>query len=622
MNIFGYRTFIHFLINNALSLFFYLFLFLVTLVFSSYVVQRNEVGKIQEIGTHRLEMSYASLRSHIDKYAYLPFILTSDKNIHDLLAQPADENLKRSVNIYLQNVNEQSKARTIYLLDKNGVAIASSNWNTTESFIGNRYVHRPYFQDAVQKGKGFFYGVGETSRIPGCYLSQVVLDKNRNIKGIIVVKITLLQLESIWKQKNEDTFVVDENGIIFLSSHSGLRWKTLGQLTDQVVEKIKQTKQYDLSELQLLHWHKEVTAIEQAFLVKFGSQTHTVLQQSLKIPDLHWEIFILSDMTTVHQSVSQIQIVTIFGYGFFGIFILYLKQRKKRIQEALFAQKQLKQAYDELELKVSERTQALVQTNEQLQKEIKEREKATYNLKKAQDELIQATKLAVIGQMAAGITHELNQPLAAMRPLVENMRIFLERQQYGAVERNIEYVLDLVNRMAKITSQLRAFSKKTKSEVKAVCVQSTIQNVLLLLEQSRQIQNVEICTQITEENLYIDADDIRIEQVLLNLCRNALDAMSLVEKPRLVLQLAKENDSVVLSVSDNGSGIEEDIVPHIFEPFFTTKEGGHGLGLGLAISQSIINDYGGEILFFHNQPCGTIFQIHFKQSTSMTISKN
>lgn len=609
---FLYRAFFRFLASNALSVLFYLFLFLVTLVSSSYLVQRSELLKIQEIGTHRLEMSYASLRSHIDKYAYLPFILTSDKNVHDLLAHPTDKSLQKTVNIYLEKVNEQSKARTIYLLDKNGVSIASSNWNTAESFIGNRYVHRPYFQDAIQRGKAFFYGVGETSRIPGCYLSQTVLDKNRNIQGIIVVKITLLQLENIWKQKNEDTFVVDEHSIIFLSSHSGLRWKMFFQLTNSVIEKIKQTKQYDLSQLQLLHWKKEPTAIEQTFLVKLDSHKQTLLQQSLKIPDLNWEIFILSDMTMVQQSVYQMQIVTVFGYGFLGVFILYLKQRKKRIQEAFFAQEQLKKAYDELELKVSERTQALVQTNEQLQKEIKEREKATYNLKKAQDELIQATKLAVIGQMAAGITHELNQPLAAMRPLVENMRIFLEREQYGSVERNIEYVLDLVSRMAKITSQLRAFSKKTKSEIKLVCIQTTIQNVLLLLEQSRQTKNIEISTQLPAENLYICADDIRIEQVLLNLCRNALDAMLLVERPHLVLQLIQENEDVVLSVSDNGSGINEDILPHIFEPFFTTKEGGQGLGLGLAISQSIINDYGGEIKVMHNQSCGTTFQIHFK----------
>lgn len=609
---FLYRAFLRFLVSNALSVFFYLFLFLVTLVFSSYLVQRSELLKIQEIGMHRLEMSYASLRSHIDKYAYLPFILTSDKNVHDLLAYPTDKELQKIVNLYLGKVNEQSKARTIYLLDKNGVAIASSNWNTTESFIGNRYVHRPYFQDAIRHGKAFFYGVGETSRIPGCYLSQTVLDKNKNIQGIIVVKITLLQLEHIWKQKNEDTFVVDENGIIFLSSHSGLRWKMFFQLTNSVIEKIKQTKQYELSQLQLLHWKKEPTAIEQTFLVKLDSHKQTLLQQSLKIPDLNWEIFILSDMTMVQQSVYQIQIVTVFGYGFLGIFILYLKQRKKRIQDGFFAQEQLKKAYDELELKVSERTQALVQTNEKLQKEIKEREKATYNLKKAQDELIQATKLAVIGQMAAGITHELNQPLAAMRPLVENMRIFLEREQYDSVERNVEYVLDLVSRMAKITSQLRAFSKKTKSEIKLVCVQTTIQNVLLLLEQSRQTKNIEISTQLPAENLYICADDIRIEQVLLNLCRNALDAMLLVERPHLVLQLIQENEDVVLSVSDNGSGINEDILPHIFEPFFTTKEGGQGLGLGLAISQSIINDYGGEIKVMHNQSCGTTFRIHFK----------
>lgn len=597
------------------GVFFYCFFLILTLIVSGYVVRQNELKKIQEIGAHRLEMSYAGLKGSIDKYAYLPFILTSDQNVQTLLEQPKNIHLKQKVNIYLENVNQWAKARTIYLLDQNGTAIASSNWNTPESFIGNHYVHRPYYQEAMQKQHGYFYGVGETSRIPGYYLSQAVIDSYGKIKGVIVVKITLLQLESIWKQKNEDTFVADENGVIFLSSYSGLRWKTLHPLNKKVLDKIRTTKQYDIASLSPLSISKkEKVFINETAIVTLSRASQEYLQQKLYIPDLNWKIFILSDIAGMRQSVYQVQMITFFAYGFLGIFILYLKQRRKRAQEALQAQYQLKKAYDELEQKVLERTQELVEANSLLQKEIKEREKTEQSLRETQDELIQAAKLAVIGQMATGMTHELNQPLAAMRPLVENMQIFLERQQYTHIGQNIVHIVALITRMSKITSQLRIFSRKTKLEMKAICLQNAIHNVLLLLEQSQQIRHVKIVTHLPEEFLYINADDIRIEQVLLNLCRNALDAMQKnLEWACLEIQLERmQENKICLSIADNGTGIPPDILPHIFEPFFTTKESGYGLGLGLAISQSIMNDYRGEIRIGQRLPQGTIFELHFE----------
>jgi two-component system C4-dicarboxylate transport sensor histidine kinase DctB len=219
-------------------------------------------------------------------------------------------------------------------------------------------------------------------------------------------------------------------------------------------------------------------------------------------------------------------------------------------------------------------------------------------LRAAHDELIQASKLAALGQMAAGITHELNQPLAALRSFSDNTRVLIERGDQAAARENLEAIASLTERMGKITNQLKLFVAKARPRNARTDVARAWRNVLAMLRPRMQNVALELppCLDEGREPVYARCEDLRLEQVLINLLGNALDAVSACDAPRIVVTITELDGALEMIVRDNGPGIPEDVLPRLFEPFFTTKEMGHGLGLGLAISSAIARDYGGTLI--------------------------
>ena len=228
-----------------------------------------------------------------------------------------------------------------------------------------------------------------------------------------------------------------------------------------------------------------------------------------------------------------------------------------------------------------------------------ERTRAEHDLRAAHDELIQASKLAALGQMAAGITHELNQPLAALRSFSDNTRVLIERGDHVAAHENLEAIAALTERMGKITNQLKLFVAKARPKNARTDVGRALRNVLAMLQP--RMKNVALAFDANERTdsippLYVRCEDLRLEQILINLIGNALDAVAACDVPRIEILLVRHETTVDIVVRDNGPGIPPDVLPRLFEPFFTTKEMGHGLGLGLAISSAIARDYGGTLV--------------------------
>lgn len=268
--------------------------------------------------------------------------------------------------------------------------------------------------------------------------------------------------------------------------------------------------------------------------------------------------------------------------------LAYLQLRRRRARERLAAQGELRAAYGSLEARIAERTQ-------ELQARVDELHRTERTLRATQDELVQAGKLAVLGQMAASITHEINQPLAALRALNDNARVFLERGMQADAEGNLEAMAQLTQRIAAIVAQLKGFARRDELRVQPVPVAAAFQAAVALVSAEARRQRVTLECPPVPEGLAALGQQVRIEQVLVNLLRNGIDASAEKGGGTVTLRAEVDAEQALLRVSDNGPGLSEDVQARLFEPFFTTKRRGDGLGLGLSISASIANALGGSL---------------------------
>ena len=241
---------------------------------------------------------------------------------------------------------------------------------------------------------------------------------------------------------------------------------------------------------------------------------------------------------------------------------------------------------------------------------------ATAELRAAENELTQAVKLAALGQMSAGIAHEINQPLAAIRSFADNAVVLLERGRPDAVRDNLAEIADLTDRMASITRQLKGFARRASGSLGPVSVQAAVGQALALLESRLRRDDVVVDVDLPAGPVWVMGEDVRLQQVLVNLIGNAADAMRTVPRRTLAIALALEGDDALLTVRDVGTGIAETDLPRLFVPFFTTKEAADGLGLGLSISHGIVEDFGGALTAANHPDGGAVFTIRLKRTES------
>jgi two-component system, NtrC family, C4-dicarboxylate transport sensor histidine kinase DctB len=564
--------------------------------------EQTGIAKLRERGTHRLDLYTLSLDAELSKYDYLPTLLSLNPEVVVLLKNPQDLRLRESVNRYLQSVNAQAGSSAFYVMDLNGTAIASSNWDEEVSFVGMDLSYRPYFQDALRKGSGRFYGIGTTSGIPGYYFSHGI-HADGSLLGVAALKVSLNELERSWQAAPEIFLVLDENGVIFLSSVPEWKFKTFGALSPTAAGQIQVTRQYDRVSLKPLEVIQHESLGADARIISLRTNTPQsapgngpkYLAHGRSLAESDWRVFLLSDLEPVATARQYAAAGAALAFAFLLLLAFYLSQRRRAIAESLAAKVALQRAYDELERKVSERTADLTAANINLHREVTDRKRAEQTLREAQEGLVQAGKLAVLGQMSAGITHELNQPLAAIHTLSDNAVVLLQRGRATEVETNLATISELVDRMAKITGQLKAFARKSPAQLIAVPVRRAVSNALFLVERRLRIEGVSFEREIPEEDVHALCDSNRLEQVLVNLFTNALDAMAGCPVRRLKVRIWQDWNRVFISVRDSGTGIPQSALDYLFEPFFTTKEQGKGLGLGLAISAGIVRDFGGML---------------------------
>ncbi|RMR18134.1 Sensor histidine kinase [Pseudomonas amygdali pv. ulmi] len=574
------------------------------------ISEHSGIKSLRETGERQLELHARTVESEISKYTYLPSVLELESSVSQLLNEPSPE-LQQQVNRYLEGMNRRSRSRAIYVMDTTGRVLATSNWRDSDSYQGEDLSFRAYFQDAVRGLPGRFYGIGTTTGESGYYLAHGLEDKGRII-GVAVIKVRLEALEERWQRARLEAFVSDENGIIILSSDPARRLKSVRPLTPQVKERLARSLQYywwPLNELVPLERETLSEGVEKLVFpanvsVDREHKQVSYLAQSRPLSDTAWHLTLLTPLEDLRREAANQGMLVAVACALVTFLLIAWNERRKVISTRLAAREALQAANNELERKIAERTEHLRASNERLKAQIRERRQAEDTLRRAQDELVQAGKLAAIGQMSTSIAHELNQPLAALRTLSGNTVRFLERGALDTASANLRTINDLVDRMGRITASLRAFARRGDDQGQAQlskAVEAAAQLLGVRLEQSG----------LTLHRDFVDAtlsiDQTRLEQILVNLIGNALDAMFNQPAPELWLTGSIEDGRYRLRVRDNGHGIDTETRKHLFEPFFTTKPGEQGLGLGLTLSASLAAAAGGNLSAEHPGDGGTTF---------------
>ncbi len=555
---------------------------------------------LERQGNERLELYASTVQSAKQRFDYLPFIATRDQDVINLLK---GENQASQVNHKLASWQLESGAAALYLMNREGSVLASSNWASQESFVGKNYHFRPYFKDAIAGREGQFFAVGASTGRPGLFLSRPIEVGQQTI-GVAVIKIDMKQLEIDWASGGELVLVTDSDGVIFLSSQEAWKYKSITPVPQAILKRFVTEKKYGnnrVSPLNVLTQKRSPQGHKMLELSSPGSshaRPENYLMHKRLLPELNWTLYYLTDLKGLVEKRRYALLIS----GLITILLALI---------GFIVVNQIRSRHT-LESRVAKRTKALNETNRRLLEEIDSRKVAEERLHQTHEELIQAEKLAALGQMSAGIVHEINQPLSAMQTFIASTRILFERNDKQGATENLEDIASMIRRVTKIVGHLKGFAGKSKGQTTAVDVFKVIDNALLLLGPRLNKPGLTLNIKKPNHPIYVTADEIKLEQIIINLIRNGLDAMQelpVTEVHKLSVWVEVDFDKTHILVSDTGNGITPENLPKVFDPFFTTKAIGDGLGLGLSVSYGIAKEFGGDLAVIDQAGPGTLFKL-------------
>ena len=570
--------------------------------------RRNAAAELARQSENAAALHSAVLRSELEKYRALPPAMATDADVARLLRQPAGDVDVEPLNRRLEALAGQTRASAIYVIAANGVTRAASNWRESTSFMGSDYGFRPYFIRAMRDGAAEFFALGTVSGEPGLFLAQRVSDADGKALGVVVVKVEFYALEAEWRASGEPAYVVDPGGVVLITSDPAWRFRTLRPLdaTSRKLTLADQTLGH--SALTPLPFSTPATKGSHLVLASVDGKTLAWMHTSAETATPGWTLHLLTptrgaiEAAVANARVMAILVITLI----FGLLAVLSRRR----QQTAARQRAAEAGRRDLEQRIAERTHDLRQANLALNRQIQERMRAEASREAMRDDLVQASKLAALGQIAAGVAHEINQPVAAIRTYAETATAYLERDQNAKALRALRRIGDLTARIAAITQELRTFSRKSEPRLEPVSLNGAIDGALLLLAGRLRQAGVHLAHDRMVDALVI-ADRFRLEQVIVNLMQNAIETLDDTVAPVITLSIRFEEGRVKLIVADNGPGVPEAIQSQLFTPFVTSKA--NGLGLGLVICRDIVTAFGGE-LNLHPSDHGAVFVVALRSA--------
>lgn len=509
----------------------------------------------------------ALLASEIEHYRALPLVLASDDQIASALVTGSTAGRAR-LNDRLAAMSREIGAAAVYLIGQDGVTVAASNAREPGSFVGGDYRFRAYFSAAMRQGSASQFALGTTTRRPGLYLSQRV-DRGSAAIGVIVVKVEFNNLEANWRRAGTIALVTDSAGEVLITTQPAWRFRSINQIFPSVVT--GSTRH----------------AIAAGPGTAGGNYSRAAAQTVIPGWTLH---ALLRTDDRVGSAVTGASALMALAIALASAVIFWAIMRQRRTAErAVEAERTRK----ELEQRVAQRTAELSASNAQLLNEMAERQRVEEAATLLHAELEQANRLTILGQIAAGVTHEINQPVAAIRAQADNAVAMIDKGQTSPARAAVTRIAALTERIGTITGELRAFSAKRTGGARLISVDGSIDGALQLVGTNLRQAGITLDRSPRHPERKLWAEKIRVEQILVNLLRNAIEAVERVPDPRIGIATDADDQWVRYRISDNGPGVAPDLMQNLFTPFRTTKA--QGLGLGLVISRDIAASLGGEL---------------------------
>ena len=664
-----------------------------------YIVQLFYTSSINNRSSRIYEQS---LVASINQYEYLPSLIAEDETLRQVILDPSTNHLEASQK--LNFIAKRSGAEAVYLMDNNGTVKASSNHDTKNGgFLYHNYSFRPYFSRAlIEKTRQFYYAKGATTGIPGFFISSPILLDNEAV-GVAVVKLNLSHWEQKWSKSTENIVVADKNNIVILSSIDQWRYRSIGELPQNTLEKINIQQQFpgkDHSSLysKFLNFNLSEDKNKNFWLV----DKQLYLVNHFDIPQTQWRLYYLVNHDAILRSALIVFLVI-----FILLFLAQLNiKNKKHILESknknvlleIKRREEQQTVMDNIHIGVIlfSKSGALLSTNEHAKhllfenedklrnsnkaneanedtyishlinidnkdfdnillqdiaspayhetttiargqksipvmfaiskvntmdkevylmtivnitrRKIAENELISMNseleglvenrteeLQVAQKKLIQKNKTLALGNMAATIVHELSQPLTAMKSSIAAIDAKIKNSDWVGANESTARLAPLSNKMHNVIKLLKFFSYQDKDSYTTINLVDTITKTLNTFKDIFTEKDIRYTINNDINELLISANPLKIDLVLSNIIQNAIDALEEIPNPRLTITINSDNGWVVLTIKDNAAGVDHEVKEKMFSPYFTTKEVGKGLGLGLAITYEIIQEYGGSI---------------------------
>ncbi len=687
---------------------------------------RNELDNQWDNLRRSAEVQALALRGVATRYSYLPYTAAQQPLVTQLLGNPASPQVREAANAYLKTVNTHAGSDTLYVMDAQGMTLASSNWDTPSSFVDQNYRNRPYFRDALHGSAGRFYGVGKTTGEPGLFASAPVRQADGTVIGVVAVKVRMQPIVDTWAQLRDPVFLADERGIVFLGSVASWLYKTTRDVPPDAVQQVQHDEQYGAQWTpQPVPWKllqgSEPREGQPGKELRVPDTGKDYLAYEEPLPDLGWTLTITADSKVVALARQQAWALATLASGLLVLGALYWQLRERRLAEN-------RQARIELEQRVQERTHALQQAQAFRQSmedsllvgmrardlegrivyvnaamcdmvgyaaseligsvppypywhpddldrhwndvdtvqagkaspqgrenrlrhrngsdvhtmfyttrlidgngqhigwmssvvDITGQKRAEEQQQQREAQLQRVQRVITVGEMASTLAHELNQPLAALVNYAAAAKSLAAQGKAELLNDTLSALSAQALRAADIVGRIRRWVRQHPESREPCDLNAAVdQPLALLLRAEARRHGVAVQLELASKPVCVSADRVLLEQVVLNLGLNALQAMQAMPLPtaprhahELLLRTTARAGRASLEVLDRGPGLAPEIADRLFEPFFTTRS--DGLGLGLNICRSIVESMGGELLARNREGGGAIFEIRLPLHT-------